>query len=199
MENEVEKKELSLGVLIALILALCLGIVAIFTMLGMVIGQNQGEKSDKVWEYVQNESGQEVRYNLRMLDKAERQEDDVYSWLVGNQNWSEGDAFWLYRQDSDEYVLYLPEQDRVTTRKELTVTEELDPDGETALVLRIRTAEEAEEITPETQLFVFRTMSENWRGLRVRVVLDGREKNVEQMTSKGGEIYTTDEWYIGRF
>ena len=189
----------SLGVLIGLIVALCLGIVAIFTMLGVVIGQNQGEKSDKVWEYVQNESGQEVRYNLRLLDQSERQEDDVYSWLVGNQTGAEETAYWLYRQDSDEYVLYLPEQDRVNTREDITVTEEEDPDGETALVIRFRTAEEAEEITPETQLFVFRTLSENWRGLRVRVILDGREKDVEQHTSKGGEIYTTDEWYIGRF
>ncbi len=197
MENEVQKKEAPLWVLIALIAAMCLGIVGVFTMLGMVIDQE--EKSDKVWEYVQNESGQEVRYNLRMLDQAERQETDVLSWLTGAQNWSEDDVYWLYRQDSDEYVLYLPTQDRVTTGEDITVTEETDPDGEIALVLRIRTAEDAEETTPETQLFVLRTLSENWRGLRLRVIQDGREKTVNQMTSKGKALYTTDEWYIGRF
>lgn len=197
MENVEQKKEVSLGVLIALILALCLGIIAVFTMLGMLIPQ--GEKSDKVWEYVQNESGQEVRYNLRTLDQAERQENDVFSWLTGAQNWGEEDVYWLYRQDSDEYVLYLPTQDRVITREDITVTEETDPDGEIALVIRVRTAEEAEEIEPETQLMVLRTLSENWRGLRVRVIQDGREKTVNQMTSKGDALYTTDEWYIGRF
>ena len=70
MENEVQKKETPLWLLIALIAFLCLSIVGVFTMLGMVI--DQGEKSDKVWEYVQNESGQEVRYNLRTLEQAER-------------------------------------------------------------------------------------------------------------------------------
>lgn len=187
----------SMGVLIALIAALCLGVIGIFAMLGILIPQE--EKSDKVWTYVQNEDGQEVRYNLRTLDQAERQETDVLSWLTGSQNWSEEDVYWLYRQDSDEYVLYLPTQDRVTTKDEITVTEETDPDGEVALVIRVRTAEKAEKVTPETQLFVLRTMSENWRGLRVRVIQDGREKTVNQMTSKGDELYTTDEWYIGRF
>ena len=122
MENEVQKKETPLWLLIALIAFLCLSIVGVFTMLGMVI--DQGEKSDKVWEYVQNESGQEVRYNLRTLDQAERQETDVFSWLSGTQDWGEDDVYWLYRQDSDEYVLYLPTQDRVTTRDDITVTEE---------------------------------------------------------------------------
>ena len=197
MENEVQKKETPLWLLIALIAFLCLSIVGVFTMLGMVI--DQGEKSDKVWEYVQNESGQEVRYNLRTLDQAERQETDVFSWLSGTQDWGEDDVYWLYRQDSDEYVLYLPTQDRVTTRDDITVTEEQDPDGEIALVVRVRTAEQAEETVPETQLLVLRSLSENWRGLRVRVIHDGREKTVNQMTSKGDTLYTTDEWYIGRF
>lgn len=197
MEQEVQQKELSIGVLVALIIALCLGIIGVFTMLGVLIPQDG--KTDKVWEYVQNESGQEVRYNLRMLDQSERQETDVLSWLSAANNADEDSVYWLYRQDSDEYVLYLPQQDRVTEKADLTVTEETDPDGEIALVIRVRTAEQAEEISPETQLFVIRTLSENWRGLRVRVIQDGREKEVYQLTSKGDELYTTDEWYIGRF
>lgn len=196
MENEV-KKEMPLWMLIALVAALCLGIIGIFAMLGVLIPQD--EKSDKVWEYVQNESGQEVRYNLRMLDQSERQETDVLTWLTEAQAWEDDSVYWLYRQDSDEYVLYLPTQDRVTGKEDLTVTEETDPDGEIALVIRIRTAEEAEEIVPETQLFVLRTLSENWRGLRVRVIQDGREKEVYKLTSKGDELYSTEEWYIGRF
>lgn len=197
MEQEVQQKELSIGVLVALIIALCLGIIGVFTMLGVLIPQDG--KSDRVWEYVQNESGQEVRYNLRMLDQSERQETDIVSWLTQAQNREEDSVYWLYRQDSDEYVLYLPTQDRVTGREEITVTEETDPDGEIALVIRVRTAEDAEEIAPEVQLMVLRTMSENWRGLRVRVIQDGREKTVHQLTSKGDELYSTDEWYIGRF
>lgn len=205
-EMEVQNKEVPLAVLIGLIIALTLGVIGVFTMLGVLIPQE--EKSDKIWEYVQNESGQEVRYNLRMLDEQEFSGKDIQNWLeeIGFQRAKESNleqldqtVYWLYRQDSDEYVLYLPTQDRVTGKDEITVTEETDPDGEIALVIRVRTAEDAEKTAPETQLFVLRTLSENWRGLRVRVIQDGREKTLEQMTSKGDELYTTDEWYIGRF
>ena len=81
----------------------------------------------------------------------------------------------------------------------MTATEERDEDGEYTLVLRARTPEESAEVDPEEQLVCFATQSESWRGIRVQVILDGREQVVYKLASQGDSLYSTEELYIGRF
>ena len=79
------------------------------------------------------------------------------------------------------------------------VAEEADLSGEVTLVIRARTAEDSEQIVPEEQLFAIKTNSETWRGIRLSIILDGREKEVRKLVAKDGGLYSTEEVYIGRF
>ena len=89
--------------------------------------------------------------------------------------------------------------ERILLKGNLTVTEEADISGEVTMVIRARTAEDSEQITPEEQLFAIKTNSSAWRGIRVSVILDGREKDVKKLVAKDGKLYSTEEVYIGRF
>ena len=113
-----------------------------------------------------------------------------------------GDAdeqvFWLYRQDVDEYVLYMPEQDRQLQHGDITVREEKGEDGQVTLVIRLRTPEGAEQVEPKEQLLSFSTTSVKWNGIRLSIILDGREQGIYVLTSKGNDLFTTAESYIGR-
>lgn len=66
------------------------------------------------------------------------------------------------------------------------------------LVLRARTPENSEPVAPEETLYCFATTSDSWNGIRVRVILDGREQEVRKLTSIGDRLYSTEETYIGR-
>ena len=192
-ENKTQAKEFPLAGWIAILAALVVGVILIFAMLEMVMPK---QWSAQVWDEMTVEKGQSGTYFMRMLTEEERESKEIRIWLERADE--EDCACLLYRQENDEYVLYLPQQDRVLTLGDVTVSEEKDEDGETNLIIRARTAENSEEIDPEEQLFCIRTDSKDWRGIRIKVVLDGREKDVEKLVSKGDKLYSTEEVYIGR-
>ena len=201
MKNQVERKEKSLGFWLAMLAALTIGIIGLFALLKATL-PNSWEA--QIWDEMTVEKTAEGSYQMRMLDERERDEKVVLSWLMGvglesDLSKVEGRAYWLYMQEEDYYVLYLPGQDRVLGLQDMTVTEEADTNGEVTLVIRARTAEGSEQIVPEEQLFAIRTNSSAWRGIRVSVILDGREKIVEKRVAKDGRLYSIEEVYIGRF
>ena len=201
MKNQVERKEKSLGFWLAMLAALTIGIIGLFALLKATL-PNSWEA--QIWDEMTVEKTAEGSYQMRMLDERERDEKVVLSWLMGvglesDLSKVEGRAYWLYMQEEDYYVLYLPGQDRVLGLQDMTVTEEADTNGEVTLVIRARTAEDSEQIVPEEQLFAIRTNSSAWRGIRVSVILDGREKIVEKRVAKDGRLYSIEEVYIGRF
>ncbi|MEI3140670.1 MAG: hypothetical protein V8S34_03330 [Lawsonibacter sp.] len=61
-----------------------------------------------------------------------------------------------------DYLLCLPDQDRSLSPGSFTATEERDPDGMIALVLRVRTPETGETVEPGSHLFCLRTQSNQW-------------------------------------
>ncbi len=202
--NETEKKKsqtlMILG-LIALIAVLVLGVKVVFA--GLMQALPQPEPS--LYTPLTDEAGQSVPYGARLLTGEENQGQDIQKWLESAGEWlGAGDerrkdrAFWLYRKDRDEYVLYLPEQDRTLTAADVTASEEKEEDGETALVLRVRTPEGSERTTPEEQLFALKTTSDQWKGIRLKVVVDGREKEVQKLVFAEGGLFSTEEVYIGR-
>jgi len=192
-ENKTQTKEFPLAGWIAILVALVVGVVLIFAMLEMVMPK---QWSAQIWDEMTVEKGQSGTYFMRMLPEEEQESKEIRTWLERAEE--ENTAYWLYRQESDEYVLYLPQQDREMMLEDLTVSEEKDEDGEINLIIRARTAEDSEEVEPEEQLFCIRTQSESWRGIRIKVVLDGREKDVSKLVSKGDKLYSTEEVYIGR-
>ena len=194
MENQVETKEKSLGFWLAMLAVLTIVIVGLFALLKVSL-PNSWEA--QIWDEMTVEKTTEGTYQMRMLDERERNEKIVRTWL--EQAGDEEDACWLYVQEEDYYVLYLPGQDRVLGLQDLTVAEEADVNGEVTLVIRGRTAEGSEQILPEEQLFAIKTNSSVWRGIRVSVILDGREKDMEKLVAKDGKLYSTEEVYIGRF
>ena len=194
MENQVETKEKSLGFWLAMLAALTIGVIGLFALLKVSL-PNSWEA--QIWDEMTVDKVPAGSYQMRMLDERERDEKIVRSWL--EQGDDEQDAYWLYVWEEDYYILYLPGQDRVLGLQDLTVTEEADINGEVTLVLRARTAEGSEQIVPEEQLFAIKTNSSAWRGIRVSVILDGREKDVEKLVAKDGKLYSTEEVYIGRF
>ena len=201
MKNQVERKEKSLGFWLAMLAALTIGIIGLFALLKATL-PNSWEA--QIWDEMTVEKTAEGSYQMRMLDERERDEKVVLSWLMGvglesDLSKVEGRAYWLYMQEEDYYVLYLPGQDRVLGLQDMTVTEEADTNGEVTLVIRARTAEDSEQIVPEEQLFAIKTNSSAWRGIRVSVILDGREKIVEKRVAKDGRLYSIEEVYIGRF
>ena len=195
-ENNIPKKEMPLAGWIAILVALVAGVVLIFTMLEIVMPKQWDAQT---WDEMTVEKGRSGSYQIRMLQETEWEDPDIRTWLEHAEAEDvEDGVFWLYRQDSDEYVLYLPQQDRALAKEDLSASEENDSDGEITLVLRARTPEEGGEVDPEKQLFAIRTDSEAWRGIRVKVILDGREKDVYKLASKEGKLYSTEEVYIGR-
>ena len=192
-ENKTQTKEFPLAGWIAILVALVVGVVLIFAMLEMVMPK---QWDAQIWDEMTVEKGQSGTYFMRMLTEEEQESREIRGWL--ERSGEVDGVYWLYRQESDEYVLYLPQQDRVMTLEDLTVSEEQDEDGEINLIIRARTAEESQEVEPEEQLFCIRTDSESWRGIRLKVVLDGREKDVSKLVSKGDKLYSTEEVYIGR-
>ena len=205
MENQVETKEKSLGFWLAVLAALTIGIIGLFAVLKATL-PNSWEA--QIWDEMTVEKTAEGSYQMRMLDEHERTDGDVRLWmdkvlldraLVSDLGALKDKVYWLYLQEEDYYVLYLPEQDRVLNLQDLTVAEEADLSGEVTLVIRARTAEDSEQIVPEEQLFAIKTNSGAWRGIRVSVILDGREKSVEKLVAKDGGLYSAEEVYIGRF
>lgn len=203
--NEAENKKTNQALvilgLVALIVVLFIGIKLIFAGLGAMLPKQGASR----YTVLTDENSQTSAYGARLLSGEERQEQDVQHWLDSAREWAgeghadpEHSAFWLYRFDTDEYLLYLPGQDRTLSAADVTAAEEKDEDGELSLVLRFRTPEDGAEVEPEEQLFSFQTYSEGWRGVRIKVILDGREKTVSKLASKGGKLYSTEELYIGR-
>lgn len=197
-ENETKKSNQTLVILglIALIAVLFIGVKLIFAGLGAMLPREEASR----YTMLADENSQNTAYGVRLLTEEEIQTNELQTWLDSAREWAgEGHAaFWLCRTDEEEYVLYLPEQDRTLSAADITATEEKDGDGEITLVLRIRTPEDGTEVAPEEQLFSFKTQSERWRGIRLNVILDGREKDVCKLASKGGKLYSTEELYIGR-
>jgi len=202
---EEKKKELPLIFWIGMIVVAFVAALGIFGMLDKMV-PNGWEKTTSIWQDVLSKDGGPTAYSMRQLAVKEREDTDVQRWLTASRDYAaqeldgetDDQVFWLYRQDTDEYVLYMPEQDRVITNLDVTANEQKDEDGQVTLVLRIRTPEGAEEVAPKEQLLAFQTESVKWNGIRLSVILDGREQNIYTLTSKGEELFTTNESYIGR-
>ena len=204
---EENKKELPLGFWIGLTAVLVASAFGIFALLGLMAPEGWEESNaGSGWQAMLSQDGGPTAYNMRTLSEKERGSADVTKWMTASGDYvaqelngeMENQVFWLYRQDSDEYVLYMPGQDRVLTWSDVIPAEEKDEDGQVTLVLRVRTPEGAEEVEPKEQLLAFYTTSAKWNGIRISVILDGREQNVYTLTSKGDELFTTTESYIGR-
>lgn len=161
--------------LAALVVVLFIGVKIAFAGLDLAIGQNQPEV---VRQPLSTESGGDSQWML--LTKSE-DNDEVKQWLEkANQT---DRAYWLERQEAGEYLLYLPMQDRAISADDVTVTEE-----DAVLVVRIRTSEGSEAVE-NGQLLVFQDFRSSWTGEQVRVVLDGRELEVQKCIATGGELY----------
>ena len=182
--NENEKKNGWLSILgyVALIVVLFIGIKVVFAGLGRVIPKT--EDIQPQFTALNNREGQQVSYSLRLLTDEEMQSEEVGHWLV--------------RLEEDDYLLCLPDQDRSLSPGSFTATEERDPDGMIALVLRVRTPETGESVEPGSQLFCLRTQSNQWKGVRLRVIVDGREQAVSKLAQQNGQLYSTEEVYVGR-
>ena len=190
--NENEKKNGWLPILgyVALIVVLFIGIKVVFAGLGRAIPKTEDVQPQ--FTALDNREGQQVSYGLRLLTDEEAQSDEVRQWL-GNAG-----AYWLVRLEEDDYLLCLPGQDRSLSASSFTATEERDPDGMIALVLRVRTPETGESVEPGSQLFCLRTQSNQWQGVRLRIIVDGREQAVNKLAEQNGQLYSTEEVYVGR-
>lgn len=200
-ESGQKKNGLVIIGLIVLIVALVVGVCLIFNGLGSVLPETEPNPHAGM----KTESGQPSPYGMRLLEGEERQSQDIQKWMdrsksemADGNTGEEQDVFWLYRQNTDEYILYLPSQDRTLTDADITATEETEEDGIIALVLRARTPENGTQVVPEDQLLCIKTESEQWKGIRVKVILDGRERQVDKLASKEDKLYSTEELYIGR-
>lgn len=201
--NEIHSGKKDLAVILGLVVLIAvLGASVCLIFAGLEAMAPQPEPS--LFTALNDQSGRPSPYGMRLLTEEERQARDVGTWLksakemAGDRVDKEHDAFWLCRQDTDVYILYLPDQDRVLTAADVTATEETAEDGVVVLVLRARTPEGGEEVVPEEQLLYFQTDSKNWNGIRIQVILDGREQQVYKLAAKGDRIYSTEELYIGR-
>lgn len=189
-KSNVSETKLIVG-LCLLILVLVGGVLLIFKGLEAALPD---QWDAQIWDDMYTEKGATSVYDLRMLEGEELEGvecRDVRVWLDYARGEQDGEqVFWLFRQDSQEYVLYLPSQDRVLQNGDLSATEEQMDDGRVTLVLRARTPEKSEEIAPDAQLFCLKSDSRDWDGQRLKVILDGREQNVVQCTSKGNRVYS---------
>ena len=197
MEHEVQTKDRSLALYIALLVALFVAIVGLFALLK---GMAPTSWEAQIWDNMTTEKTVGGTYQMRMLNERERGDKTIQTWLEKAGEEDADAAFWLYLMEEDYYVLYLPGQDRTLGLADITVSEETEKGGsENTLVIRARTSEKSEEILPEEQLFAIKTNSETWRGIRLSIILDGREKEVRKLVAKDGGLYSTEEVYIGRF
>lgn len=197
MEHEVQTKDKSLPLYIALLVFLFIAVVGLFALLK---GMAPTSWEAQIWDTMTTEKTVGGTYQMRMLDQRERDDKIIQTWLEKAGDWEKDEAYWLYLMEQDYYVLYLPEQDRTLTLSDLTVREETEVGGtENTLVIRARTSEKSEQIEPEEQLFAIKTDSEGWRGIRISIILDGREKDVRKLVVKDGKFFSTEEVYIGRF
>ena len=197
MEHEVQTKDRSLALYIALLVALFVAIVGLFALLK---GMAPTSWEAQIWDNMTTEKMVGGTYQMRMLDERERADKTIQTWLEKAGEEDDDAVFWLYLMEEDYYVLYLPEQDRTLGLADITVSEETEKGGtENTLVIRARTSEKSEDILPEEQLFAIKTNSETWRGIRLSIILDGREKEVRKLVAKDGGLYSTEEVYIGRF
>lgn len=196
-ENKSESKKQTWTIIgmIVLIVILFGGIKLIFFMLEKVIQQ---EEPTVIWYDLYTAKGQVSLYDMRLLEEEERAREDIQAWLEAAREGNEDDAYLLWLKEEDQYVLYLPGQDRAVASEHVTATEELDEDGEMALVLRIRTAEGSEEVDPAQQLLALQTTSENWNGIGVKLILDGRDIQMYKCVSIRGTVYSSEETYMGR-
>ena len=187
--NENEKKNGWLPILgyVALIVVLFIGIKVVFAGLGRAIPKTEDVQPQ--FTALDNREGQQVSYGLRLLTDEEAQSDEVRP---------DAGAYWLVRLEEDDYLLCLPGQDRSLSASSFTATEERDPDGMIALVLRVRTPETGESVEPGSQLFCLRTQSNQWQGVRLRIIVDGREQAVNKLAEQNGQLYSTEEVYVGR-
>lgn len=82
--------------------------------LGYVIPQDEGPEETGTWYQMYNERGEAVRYTLREPGEIDLSAPDIAQWMeqaageLEQTPETEGIVFWLYRQDTDEYLLYLP-------------------------------------------------------------------------------------------
>ncbi len=196
-ENKSESKKQTWTIIgmIVLIVILFGGIKLIFFMLEKVIQQ---EEPTVIWYDLYTAKGQVSLYDMRLLEEEERAREDIQAWLEAAREGNEDDAYLLWLKEEDQYVLYLPSQDRAVAPEHVTATEELDEDGELALVLRIRTAEGSEEVDPAQQLLALQTTSEDWNGIRVKLILDGRDTQMYKCVSISGTVHSSEETYMGR-
>ena len=171
--NENEKKNGWLPILgyVALIVVLFIGIKVVFAGLGRAIPKTEDVQPQ--FTALDNREGQQVSYGLRLLTDEEAQSEEVRQWLGKAQEQAGPDAgaYWLVRLEEDDYLLCLPGQDRSLSASSFTATEERDPDGMIALVLRVRTPETGESVEPGSQLFCLRTQSNQWQGVRLRIIV----------------------------
>lgn len=187
MSAEQSKKgKWTIPALVLLIVALVVGVKVIFAGLANLAP----EQERPMREPLMNSQGENSGYTL--LQQAP-EGGDVEQWLAAAQSGGREAAYWLSRQEAGQYILYLPIQDRAVAAKDMTATEERDGDGEYSLVLRIRTPEGSHEADPDQQLFCLETGSERWKGVRVRVILDGRELEINRQLSIDGALYAAQE------
>lgn len=176
-----------------LVIVLAVGIKALFWGVEKMLP----EQKEDPFAALTDSGGNPAPYGLRLLREDERETQEIRRWL--GEAGGAGTALWLCRLDGGDYVLCLPGQDRTLTASDFTADEERGEDGEVTLVLRARTPEDGEPADPEEQLFCFAVRSETWRGIRLRIVLDGREQEVTKLVSKDGELGSPEEIYMGRF
>lgn len=189
-ENKMKSEKTSIIAMLLVVVALVIGVKFIFAAMEVIMPD---QWDAQVWEDMQTEKGGTALYDLRMILGEEFKEQDIKKWLTyAIQNEDEEQVFWLNRQERGEYVLYLPAQDRVLEKKDISASEEMMADGRVTLVIRARTPEDSAKTAPEEQLFCMKSDSPDWDGQRVKVILDGREQTVVQINSQGNSIYTTD-------
>ena len=115
MENQVETKEKSLAFWLVVLAVLTIGVIGLFGLLKVTL-PNSWEA--QIWDEMTVEKTAEGSYQMRMLEQRERDEKILRSWL--EQAEDEQAVYWLYMQEEDYYVLYLPGQDRALGLRDLT-------------------------------------------------------------------------------
>lgn len=187
-----EKKKTGIGILVSVLMIVVL-FLSVKIIFGMMEGIMPNQWAAQVWDDMYDEKGNTTVYALRMIPEEELVHADLKQWIeLVSEDIPNNQVFWLYRQDLEEYVLYLPQQDRSLKNRDLSASEEMMPDGRVTLVLRARTAEESEPVVPEKQLFCIKSGSREWDGQRVRIILDGRVQDVVKMSAMGSNIYDKD-------
>lgn len=193
---EEEKKRMQLPIIVglcALILVLMFGAACILLALEDMGAEKWANAPQGV--ALTTTDGQQSEYLLAVLQERG---DEVDRWLDQTGAWQEQNAYWLYRRETQDYLLYLPMQEIALSAADCTATEETGTDGQTALVLRLRTPEEGETVRPQDQILILTTTSKSWSGVDVKVVLDGRTLSVYQAVTQGGAVYSAETEALDR-